>query len=950
MKKLTTALLCLLMVFSCAFCVNAEDATEVLEETPVEVQNETQEAETKVAKIGDVEYATLQEAINVAKNGEEVVLLQDVKEHIRVSDTSNVVLNLNGKTIDNNDNDASTIENLGTLTIKGEGKVLNTTSGNFVLYNRATVVIDGPDFIASKHSDKDFTGIVINEYKATINSGKFTADSEDVITLMTSTGQDAMTINGGVFGNGKLKLYRQHDDNFVLNGGTYFFDYSEMYIAKKFLSENNAFFKNANESYTIKYNKVKLSAYQDGNGDLIIKGPEELINGIHLGELAVGEDGSVSSIKIKLLAVGLGWRAFFHNDKPKSENDEIVKYNKMEKIDDTTLRVSKHNLIKWNIVNGKYELSLDSIDHNQPFECEPIEIITGIECKPDQQKSLTVVGKIPEVIVGESTIVDKSKFVLLGEDGKTISLDNYDLYWCEKLEEENTYIQTSDSVFKKDKTYHLSIFYRYNFDNENDIDSKDIKLSDNDAKYEWKNVKMYGSKGGFVSPGFELQTQKLATFVVSKETVPTVADTVAKIGDVEYATLQEAIDAAKNGEEVVLINDVKEHINVKENTDVVLNMNGKTIDSDTSARPTFYINSGARVDFQGEGYIYNSLMNTIFVNFGSCRIKGPTVFGTMGTDGKSTVIWNKGLFVVESGKITASDTLTPYIYGMNEFVVTGGELGNGKLLIEEHDTHTFKLSGGTYNCSEEDLVNFLADGYCLTKDLNGLITIVKANETAVKEPTLVANKDNLDSVKDTKGLEDIISVGIKLENKKTDELKAEQKKELDTFIKGNVNADVEHHIICLDLKLVGAKNDGTKVDEITEVLAKPLTVSVALSDADVNNLKGKTIKVIRYHTNADGTVEVTYLDATLNGNELTFKTDRFSTYVVVAYKQVGGATPTPTPTPTAKPTVSNTSKAGPKDLNGDGVISCDEEMGSVNWIWSEAKGACVYKVSNTSVK
>mgnify|MGYP004466984765 CR=1 FL=1 len=425
---------------------------------------------------------------------------------------------------------------------------------------------------------------------------------------------------------------------------------------------------------------------------------------------------------------------------------------------------------------------------------------------------------------------------------------------------------------------------------------------------------------------------------------------VAMVGDKTYASLQEAINVAKKGEEVVLINDVKEHINVKENTDVVLNMNGKTIDSDTSDRPTFYINSGARVDFQGEGYIYNNTTNTIFVNFGSCRIKGPTVFGTMGKDGKTNVIWNKGLFLVESGKITASDTLTPYIYGMNEFVVTGGELGNGKLLIEEHDTHTFKLSGGTYNCSEEDLVNFLADGYCLTKDSNGLITIVKANETTVKEPTLVANKDNLDSVKDTKGLEDIISVGIKLENKKTEELKAEQKKELDTFIKENVNTDVEHHIICLDLKLVGAKNDGTKVNEITEVLAKPLTVTVALSDADVNNLNGKTIKVIRYHTNDDGTIETTYLDATLEGNILTFKTDRFSTYVVVGYRQAGGATPTPSPTPTAKPTASNTSKAGPKDLNADGVITCDEEMGSANWIWSESKKACVYKVSNTSVK
>lgn len=149
-----------------------------------------------------------------------LVLLQNAKEHVRVSETSNVVLNLNGKTIDNDDNDASTIENLGTLTVKGEGKVLNTTSGNFVLYNRATVVIDGPNFIASKHSDKDFTGIVINEYKATINSGKFTADSNEVETIITSAATNSiMTINGGVFGNGKLDFNRskENDNCFVLS-------------------------------------------------------------------------------------------------------------------------------------------------------------------------------------------------------------------------------------------------------------------------------------------------------------------------------------------------------------------------------------------------------------------------------------------------------------------------------------------------------------------------------------------------------------------------------------------------------------------------------------------------------------------------------------------------------------------------------------------------------------
>ena len=39
-----------------------------------------------------------------------------------------------------------------------------------------------------------------------------------------------------------------------------------------------------------------------------------------------------------------------------------------------------------------------------------------------------------------------------------------------------------------------------------------------------------------------------------------------------------------------------------------------------------------------------------------------------------------------------------------------------------------------------------------------------------------------------------------------------------------------------------------------------------------------------------------------------------------------------------------------KDKNKDGVISCEEEMGNANWVWSESKQACVYKVTNTSVK
>ena len=50
-------------------------------------------------------------------------------------------------------------------------------------------------------------------------------------------------------------------------------------------------------------------------------------------------------------------------------------------------------------------------------------------------------------------------------------------------------------------------------------------------------------------------------------------------------------------------------------------------------------------------------------------------------------------------------------------------------------------------------------------------------------------------------------------------------------------------------------------------------------------------------------------------------------------------------------TISTSTKSyDAKDKNKDGVISCEEEMGNANWVWSESKQACVYKVTNTSVK
>lgn len=930
MKKLTTALLCLLMVFSCAFCVNAEDATEVLEETPVEVQNETQEAENKVAKIGDVEYATLQEAINVAKNGEEVVLLQDVKEHIRVSDTSNVVLNLNGKTIDNNDNDASTIENLGTLTIKGEGKVLNTTSGNFVLYNRATVVIDGPDFIASKHNDKDFTGIVINEYKATINSGKFTADSNDVDTLMTSTGQNAMTINGGVFGNGKLKLYGQHDDNFVLNGGTYLFDYSEMYNAKKFLSENNAFFKNADESYTIKYNKVKLSAYQDENGDLIIKGSEDFINKLFEGY--VYTDTKTDGYGIEAKIEGFGWYENLRNTKYNYSNGYNNEEKMIEKVDITTLKISKQNLIDRGLADGLYRFSLIRMNSTrQDFECEPVQITTGINYQPNQQKALELVGEVPQPVAGKTTKVDKSKFSLIGEDGKTVDSTSYDLNWFDKYDETHYFI-TSDSVFKTGKEYRLAVTYRYTFDRTNDIKSSDIQLSGSDTKTSWNNVGVFAPYG--VAGGDGIVRTDSTVFLQNEGLIPTEGKTVAKNGTKEYVSIQEAIDEANRGDVITLVGNQDESIRIGRYSQITLDIGNYSLTS--SQYDTIY-NEGV-LTIKGSGQITNSAeYGFILYNGGVVTIDGPTFMGTNNKELKQlALIDNTAKLTINSGEFLSANTPNvPWIMTTEgKLTIHGGRFGNSKECFVSYNG-PIEIDGGTFNSYPDNMTSYLANGYCLGKNANGEPSVVKATQAAVKEPTVVGNQDNLDIVKKTEEFKNVQSVAVNANVKK--QLTPNEVKKIETIVENN-KADISYKIP-LDLKLTAIKNDGTETN-ITK-LDKEITITLVLSDENVKALKdAKEIKVARFHGD-----EVTLLDAKLEGNILTFKTDRFSTYVVVAYKQVGGTT-----TPTTKPTVNNTSKAGPKDLNGDGVISCDEEMGSANWIWSESKKACVYKVSNTSVK
>ena len=339
-----------------------------------------------------------------------------------------------------------------------------------------------------------------------------------------------------------------------------------------------------------------------------------------------------------------------------------------------------------------------------------------------------------------------------------------------------------------------------------------------------------------------------------------------------------------------------------------------------------------------DGEFLNSTQATL-LNWNYAKINGGTYKPTnKATDAVITGLWKDKNYDTE-GKtiITAGD-----FYGSIS-------LYDEKLYPDQGFNGDTTISGGTFS---EDVSMYLVPGNNVVY-INNRYGILKDGEKlSVTSPTPTVDETTYDEVKKVQG----DSNGILL---KTDLVNVLQSDEKDMLNKQTPNNAKLENVVPLDINLYSVDENGTPT-KITS-LNSPITISMYLPDDIVNSIKNaKTIKVARFH---DG--ELTMLDATLNGNVLTFKTDKFSTYAIVAYGVAAPSpTPTPTPTPTPIPTpaptpsvtpsVGTTSvvdkKAGSKDLNSDGVITCDEEMGSANWIWSESKGACVYKVSNTSTK
>ena len=212
------------------------------------------EGETAVAKVGNDEYATLQEAVDAATTeNSTVTLLKDVTEDITISVGKNVTLDLGNSTLTNKSGDTITVALGATLTITGNsedetkvGTVDNVTNGKADIVNNGTVILNGGTYLRSEETGENSETSGGNSYYNILNHGEMTINNDTMVmqegkysSLIVNGyydyagGSDSrqnyvvdinqaapkLTINNGAFLGGVNTIKNNDGGELIINGG-----------------------------------------------------------------------------------------------------------------------------------------------------------------------------------------------------------------------------------------------------------------------------------------------------------------------------------------------------------------------------------------------------------------------------------------------------------------------------------------------------------------------------------------------------------------------------------------------------------------------------------------------------------------------------------------------------------------------------------------------------------
>ena len=229
-------------------------------------------------------------------------------------------------------------------------------------------------------------------------------------------------------------------------------------------------------------------------------------------------------------------------------------------------------------------------------------------------------------------------------------------------------------------------------------------------------------------------------------------NSVAKVGDVKFGRVNDAVNYAQAGDVVTVISDNEITSTVVVNKNITLDLNGKEITAAENVYPVIRIQEEAEVSVTGNGAITNAT---------------DYVFVLGAADGSSA-----GMLAIENGTFHGATTVASVTKG--NLAINGGEFsvepyqGNYAYLINCVDTNydngtaTVSIKGGTFhnwnpenNAAEGAGTDFCAEGYFAVETSENVYEVVegligKGTET---EPFLIR------SLKELKFFRDHVNAG-----------------------------------------------------------------------------------------------------------------------------------------------------------------------------------------------
>lgn len=648
---------------------NAIEITDALEwktENPITLKTEPVPAVKNVAKVGETEYATLEEAIAKAEAGQTVTLIADVNTPETTYVVSkNLTIDLNGKTVTGSGYD-------GVFQIDGADAKVLIKNGNVVAVEQSgtagkyamavwacaeNCVVTLEDLTVTQDithtDDKQMDMIYTSKGTIIINSGSFTS------------GTPAWTLNckDAAFKDGSAKI--------IVNGGTFTgFDPCNNAAEGKgtsFVAEGVGVDYDENGSFTAKAGMAAQVLDADGNSVKAFATLDEAFNAAIEGQTVRLLKDATEDVEItKNITLDLGGKTLTNTNAGHAtitiangatatvKNGSVVGgtsyYNiqnngtaTFEGLTATAGNTGSSMLDNWGtltIKSGTYTGGLNTVKSEEGSTLN----ISGGKFVSDYAPKYNVTGTI---LVYGATTISGGEFIQNSAStaARTIVTGVVEGY------SSKTYVTGGTFTCKGGAIFHPMGKATYdNFEVSGGTFNKSISE-------------------GYCANGFIPTKNADGTYGVKE------GKYVAKVGSTGYETLAAAVKAKINGKTVTLLDDVTENIEIATAKNFTLDLNGHTINGGTGTAVATIKNCG-----------------TVTITDSSAAKTGTIKRDDNGTVGEKSyyVIRNIGTMTIEQAIVTNNS-------GYRQTNPSGSMQGSSLICNGDDDLGgTLNISGGTF--------------------------------------------------------------------------------------------------------------------------------------------------------------------------------------------------------------------------------------------------------------